>query len=116
MWRTRSALDGGSPTFGLYSGLQPREAQAPMSRTVMAETPETPRLTEERRKALNLAITQIEKSCGKGAIMRMGSDSPRVRVEAIPTGAINLDAAIRIGGNPRGLGGASVCPESYGQT
>src|SRR2546428_6508235 len=87
-----------------------------MSRIVMAETPETPRLTEERRKALNLAITQIEKSCGKGAIMRMGSDSPRVRVEAIPTGAINLDAAIGIGGIPRGRVSEIFGPESSGKT
>src|SRR2546428_537130 len=51
-----------------------------MSRTLMpAEEKEAPRLTEERKKALNLAITQIEKTCGKGAIMRMGADAPRVR-------------------------------------
>src|SRR5437660_201526 len=65
-----------------------------MSRTLMAADKEVPQLSDERRKALNLAITQIEKTCGKGAIMRMGADSPRVRVEVIPTGAINLDAAI----------------------
>ncbi len=58
-----------------------------------AENRDTTKLSDDRRKALNLAITQIEKTCGKGAIMRMGADSPRVRVEAIPTGAINLDAA-----------------------
>src|SRR3989442_5477475 len=76
-----------------------------MSRALMpAEEKEAPRLTEERKKALNLAITQIEKTCGKGAIMRMGADAPRVRVAAIPTGAINLDAAIGIGGSPRGPG------------
>src|SRR5439155_1387194 len=84
--------------FGPHTG-----GSQPMSRTLMpADEKEAPRLTEERRKALNLAITQIEKTCGKGAIMRMGADSPRVRVEAIPTGAINLDAAIGIGGIPRG--------------
>ena len=78
-----------------------------MSRTLMAAENEGPSLTEERRKALNLAITQIEKTCGKGAIMRMGADSPRVRVEAIPTGAINLDAAIGIGGIDRIVGSPS---------
>ncbi|MEP7347381.1 MAG: DNA recombination/repair protein RecA, partial [Gemmatimonadaceae bacterium] len=41
-------------------------------------------LQEDRKKALNLAIAQIEKSCGKGSIMRMGAESGRVRVEAIP--------------------------------
>ena len=55
---------------------------------------------EDKKKALNLAIAQIEKNCGKGSIMKMGSDS-RVRVDAIPTGAINLDAAIGVGGIPR---------------
>ena len=54
---------------------------------------------EDKKKALNLAIAQIEKNCGKGAIMKMGS-TDRVRVESISTGAINLDAAIGVGGIP----------------
>src|SRR2546422_10758297 len=88
-----------------------------MSRTLMpAEEKEAPRLTEERRKDLKLGITQIEKTCGKGAIMRMGDDSPRVRVEVIPTGAINLDAAIGIGGIPRGRVTEIFGPESSGKT
>src|SRR2546427_6887418 len=89
-----------------------------MSRTLMAaESRETtPQLSDERRKALNLAITQIEKTCGKGAIMRMGADSPRVRVAAISTGAINLDAAIGIGGIPRGRVTEIFGPESSGKT
>ena len=52
---------------------------------------------DDRKKALNLAIAQIEKSCGKGSIMKMGAESARVRIDAISTGAINLDAAIGIG-------------------
>jgi len=76
----------------------------------------TPPLSDERRKALNLAITQIEKTCGKGAIMRMGADSPRVRVDAISTGAINLDAAIGVGGIPRGRVTEIFGPESSGKT
>src|SRR5213596_2781516 len=91
-----------------------------MSRSTMAEQQPakspTPSLTDDRRKALNLAITQIEKTCGKGAIMRMGADSPRVRVEIIPTGAINLDAAIGIGGIPRGRVTEIFGPESSGKT
>src|SRR6266478_8034358 len=88
-----------------------------MSRIVMAaENRDTTQLSDDRRKALNLAITQIEKTCGKGAIMRMGADSPRVRVEAIPTGAINLDAAIGIGGIPRGRVSEIFGPESSGKT
>jgi recombination protein RecA len=72
-------------------------------------------ITDDRKKALNLAITQIEKSCGKGSIMRLGTES-RVRVEAIPTGAINLDAAIGIGGIPRGRITEIYGPESSGKT
>src|SRR5438552_2084775 len=87
-----------------------------MSRVLMAAEKDVPRLTDERKKALNLAITQIEKTCGKGAIMRMGADAPRVRVEAIPTGAINLDAAIGIGGIPRGRVTEIFGPESSGKT
>ena len=70
----------------------------------------------ERRKALNLAISQIEKQLGKGSIMRMGSETPRVKVAAISTGAINLDAAIGIGGVPRGRITEIYGPESSGKT
>src|SRR6187431_1884402 len=71
---------------------------------------------DDRKKALNLAIAQIEKSCGKGSIMKMGADSARVRVESIPTGAINLDAAIGVGGIPRGRVTEVYGPESSGKT
>jgi len=71
---------------------------------------------DDRRKALNLAIAQIEKTCGKGSIMRMGSERARVKVDAIPTGAINLDAAIGIGGIPRGRVTEIFGPESSGKT
>ncbi len=79
-------------------------------------TKDTSKLDPERRKALNLAITQIEKQLGKGSIMRMGSENPRVRIQAIPTGAINLDAAIGIGGIPRGRITEIYGPESSGKT
>jgi recombination protein RecA len=71
---------------------------------------------DEKKKALNLAIAQIEKSYGKGAIMKMGPDAPKVRVEVIPTGAINLDAAIGVGGIPRGRVTEIYGPESSGKT
>ena len=88
-----------------------------LTRTAVAADPqETPKLSDDRRKALNLAITQIEKSIGKGAIMRMGADAPRVRVDAIPTGAINLDAAIGVGGIPRGRVTEIFGPEASGKT
>ena len=72
-------------------------------------------ITEDKRKALALAVAQIEKSCGKGSIMRLGTDS-KVRVESIPTGALNLDAAIGVGGIPRGRITEIYGPESSGKT
>jgi recombination protein RecA len=71
---------------------------------------------DDRKKALSLAIAQIEKSCGKGSIMKMGPDAPRIRVESISTGAINLDAAIGVGGIPRGRVTEVYGPESSGKT
>jgi recombination protein RecA len=73
-------------------------------------------IQDDKKKALNLAIAQIEKSCGKGSIMKMGSDTAKVRVESIPTGAINLDAAIGVGGIPRGRITEIYGPESSGKT
>jgi recombination protein RecA len=73
-------------------------------------------VTDDKKKALNLAIAQIEKSCGKGSIMKMGANSTRVRIDSIPTGAINLDAAIGIGGIPRGRITEIYGPESSGKT
>ncbi len=72
-------------------------------------------VTEDKKKALNLAIAQIEKSCGKGSIMKMGSEG-HVKVDCIPTGAINLDAAIGVGGIPRGRVTEIYGPESSGKT
>jgi recombination protein RecA len=72
-------------------------------------------IADDKKKALNLAISQIEKNCGKGSIMRMGTDT-KVKVESIPTGAINLDAAIGVGGIPRGRITEIYGPESSGKT
>ncbi|WKW12488.1 recombinase RecA [Pseudogemmatithrix spongiicola] len=71
---------------------------------------------DDRKKALGLAVSQIEKSFGKGAIMQMGKDGAHVKVEAIPTGAINLDAAIGVGGFPKGRITEIYGPESSGKT
>ena len=72
-------------------------------------------LTADRSKALNVAIQQIERSYGKGSIMRMGT-ADRTIIDAIPTGAINLDAAIGVGGIPRGRITEIYGPESSGKT
>ncbi|MDX2194701.1 MAG: recombinase RecA [Gemmatimonadales bacterium] len=74
------------------------------------------KMDAERKKALTLAISQIEKNLGKGSIMRMGADQPREKIGVIPTGAINLDAAIGIGGVPRGRITEIYGPESSGKT
>ena len=71
-------------------------------KSVKTAQPVVPQLPEEKQKALSLAIAQIEKTVGRGSIMRMGQDSARVLVGSISTGAINLDAAIGVGGVPRG--------------
>jgi recombination protein RecA len=70
----------------------------------------------DRTKALGLAVSQIEKSFGKGAIMKLGAEGMRVKIDAIPTGAINLDAAIGVGGIPRGRITEIYGPESSGKT
>jgi len=71
---------------------------------------------KDRQKALNVAISQIERAYGKGSIMRMGADGARVVLDCISTGAINLDAAIGIGGIPRGRICEIFGPESSGKT
>jgi recombination protein RecA len=76
----------------------------------------TVEVSSDKLKALNVAIGQIEKSYGKGSIMRMGINAPAVKVAVIPTGAINLDAAIGIGGIPRGRITEIYGPESSGKT
>jgi len=69
----------------------------------------------DKRKALETAIAQIEKTFGKGAIMRLGDDIP-VNVESIPTGSLSLDLALGIGGVPRGRIIEIYGPESCGKT
>lgn len=71
--------------------------------------------TEGKKRALETAISQIEKSYGKGSIMRLGSDIP-VNVEAISTGSISLDIALGIGGVPRGRIVEIYGPEASGKT
>lgn len=73
-------------------------------------------LSEERKKALSVAINQIERQHGKGAIMRLGSDSARVKIGSISTGALVLDHATGIGGIPRGRVTEIYGPESSGKT
>ncbi len=77
----------------------------------MSERPTDPAKT----KALDLALKQIEKNYGKGSIMRLG-DSPAVLIDTIPTGSLALDAALGVGGVPRGRVTEIYGPESSGKT
>src|SRR5436309_10509079 len=69
-----------------------------------------------RDAALSGALTQIERQFGRGSVMRMGDEGAKVRVEAIPTGALSLDLALGIGGMPRGRIVELFGPESSGKT
>ena len=71
---------------------------------------------EKKGQAIDLAITQIEKQFGKGSIMRLGDDSARVKIGIIPTGSLSLDAALGIGGIPRGRVSEIYGPEASGKT
>ena len=70
---------------------------------------------KRKKKALDLAMSQIEKQFGSGAVMRLG-EKPDANVEAIPTGALALDIALGIGGIPRGRIIEIFGPESSGKT
>ncbi len=74
------------------------------------------RLTTERERALSSALAQIERSYGKGAIMRLGDASAARGVEVISTGALTLDLALGVGGIPRGRIVEIFGPESSGKT
>src|SRR5881296_2359943 len=72
--------------------------------------------TKERAKALDLALQQIEKQFGKGAIMKLGEERALIAIETIPTGSIGLDLALGVGGVPRGRIVEIYGPESSGKT
>src|SRR5215831_20044381 len=88
------------------------EAPAKETQTMFANTP----LSKEKNKALDLALQQIEKQFGKGAIMKLGEDSAKTGIEVISTGSIGLDMALGVGGVPRGRIVEIYGPESSGKT
>ncbi len=70
----------------------------------------------ERDRAIELAMSQIERQFGKGSIMKMGEASARMQIDSIPTGSIALDMALGVGGIPRGRITEIYGPESSGKT
>ena len=73
-------------------------------------------MADDRSKAIDLALSQIEKQFGKGSIMRLGSKEAIVPIAVIPTGSISFDAALGVGGFPRGRVIEIFGPESSGKT
>jgi recombination protein RecA len=73
-------------------------------------------MDENKQKALNAALIQIEKQFGKGSVMRMGDTPAHRDIEVIPTGSLALDIALGIGGLPRGRIVEIYGPESSGKT
>ena len=71
---------------------------------------------EDRQKALDAALTHIEKQFGKGAVMKLGDPAAQMNVETIPTGSLSLDIALGLGGIPRGRIIEIYGPESSGKT
>ena len=73
-------------------------------------------IKEDKLKALDAAISHIEKQYGKGSIMKLGDESERMNVETVPTGSLSLDVALGLGGLPKGRIIEIYGPESSGKT
>ncbi len=74
------------------------------------------RMQEEKKKALDAALSQIEKQFGKGSVMKLGDSGSNLNVETIPTGSLSLDIALGLGGIPKGRIVEIYGPESSGKT
>ena len=81
-----------------------------------SKTPAGRVAVEERKRALDAAILQIEKNYGKGAVMRLGDSTEKMEVETTPTGSLGLDIALGVGGIPKGRIVEVYGPESSGKT
>jgi recombination protein RecA len=87
-----------------------------MLKVISTTASETPKMDENKAKALQAALTQIERQFGKGAIMRMGDKDVEKGIEVVSTGSLGLDLALGVGGLPRGRVVEIYGPESSGKT
>jgi len=87
-----------------------------MLKVISTSASETPKMDENKAKALQAALTQIERQFGKGAIMRMGDKDVEKGIEVVSTGSLGLDLALGVGGLPRGRVVEIYGPESSGKT
>ncbi len=101
------------PDVHYYERKREREMSTKETPTNM---PQTAAATQARDKAIDLALSAIDKQFGKGAIMRLGKDAVEREVHVIPTGSLGLDIALGIGGLPRGRIVEIYGPESSGKT
>lgn len=112
--QTSKQTGGGTHAAETRGAMQKTETRGTAAKTEMTETRPSVAVSTEKQKAIELALGQIEKNFGKGAIMRLG-ETKRVPVETIPTGSISLDIALG-GGIPRGRVAEIYGPESSGKT
>ncbi|MCB1971420.1 MAG: DNA recombination/repair protein RecA, partial [Geminicoccaceae bacterium] len=82
----------------------------------MAITTTSRQSSDDRQRALDAAIAQIERSFGKGSLMRLGQNEQAVEIETISTGSLGLDIGLGVGGLPRGRVIEIYGPESSGKT
>jgi recombination protein RecA len=87
-----------------------------MLKVISSSNSETPKMDENKAKALAAALSQIEKQFGKGAIMKMGDKDVEKGIEVVSTGSLGLDLALGVGGLPRGRVVEIYGPESSGKT
>ena len=71
---------------------------------------------DDKLKALDAALTQIEKAYGKGSVMKLGDSGANMNIETVPTGSLSLDIALGLGGLPKGRVVEIYGPESSGKT
>src|SRR5688500_19947115 len=87
-----------------------------MLKVISSTASDTPKMDENKAKALQAALSQIEKQFGKGSIMRMGDAEVEKGIEVVSTGSLGLDMALGVGGLPRGRVVEIYGPESSGKT